>query len=205
MNSFDILGIVGYTCFCLLVIVCFILALRKLIYSHPYTFNPYDIDKDKKYIVNIDVGDMPKSEIALIVTRLKEIFDRVNLKKQIVGYVPTHGSVGTTALIPFHEFKIPLWQFVERFVGHNSVVYIYKERYYKDEEGVRQHELILLEKVMEWQIDNNPADDGYFEAHPDVKKSKYINNNVTKTFNCFDEPLHERVDAVAVVVDVEEE
>ena len=83
-------------------------------------------------------------------------------------------------------------------------VYIYKERFYNDEEGVRQHELTLLEKVMDWQCSNNPADDGYFDAHPDVKRSKYISNNVVKTLNCFEESLHERIDAVAIVIDVEE-
>ena len=205
MTDFDVLGIVGYTCFCLLCILGFILAFRKLKYSNPYKFKPYEIDKDKKYIVNIDIRDMPIDELQRVMIRMKEVFTAANLDKNIVGYIPTRGDRGTTAFIPFQDFKIPLWQFIERFVGHNTTVYIYKERFYNDEEGVRQHELILLEKVMDWQCSNNPADDGYFDAHPDVKRSKYINNNVVKTLNCFEETLHERLDAVAIVIDVDDE
>ena len=204
MTDFDVLGIVGYTCFCLLCILGFILAFRKLKYSNPYKFKPYEIDKDKKYIVNIDIRDMPIDELQRIMIRMKEVFTAANLGKNIVGYIPTRGDMGTTAFIPFQDFKIPLWQFIERFVGHNTTVYIYKETFYNDDEGVRQHELTLLEKVMDWQCSNNPADDDYFDAHPDVKRSKYINNNVVKTLNCFEETLHERIDAVAIVIDVEE-
>ena len=35
--------------------------------------------------------------------------------------------------------------------------------------------------------------------------SKYINNNVVKTLNCFEETLHERIDAVAIVIEVDDE
>lgn len=204
MTDFDVLGIAGYTCFCLLCILGFILAFRKLKYSNPYKFKPYEIDKDKKYIVNIDIGYMPNDELQRVMIRMKEVFTDANLDKNIVVYIPTRGDMGTTAFIPFQDFKIPLWQFIERFVSHNTTVYIYKERFYNDEEGVRQHELTLLEKVMDWQCSNNPADNDYFDAHPDVKRSKYINNNVVKTLNCFEETLHERLDAVAIVIDVEE-
>ena len=182
------------------------LAFRKLKYSNPYKFKPYEIDKDKRYIVNIDARDMPKDELHRVLIRMKEVFTAANLNKNIVGYIPTRGDMGTTAFIPFQDFKIPLWQFIERFVGHNTTVYIYKENLIKDENGnTRLKSYTLLEKVMDWQCTNNPDDDGYFEAHPDVKRSKYINNNVSKTLNCFEETLHERIDAVAVVIDVDEE
>lgn len=204
MFDFDILGIVGYTCFCLLCIVGVVLAFRKFKYSNPYKFKPYEIDRNKKYIVNIDVGDRSMAETHAILIKMKEIFDKANVKKNIIGYIPTRGDVGTTAFIPFHEFKIPLQQFIERFVGHNTTVYIYKERFFTDDEGIKQHELTLLEKVMDWQCFESPYEDEYFKNHPDVKRSKYINNNVVKTLNCFEETLHERVDAVAIVIDTEE-
>ncbi len=205
MESFNILGIVGYTCFCLLVITCLVIAIRRLIEANPYRFKPYEIDKDKKYIVNIDVGDMPKAEICSLLSFLREFFERANLGKNIIGYVPTRGDVGTTAFIPFQDFKIPLWQFIERFVGHNTTVYLYKENFIKDEEGItRLDSYTLLEKVMDWQCFDSPYEDEYFKSHPDVKRSKYINNNVVKTLNCFEETLRERVDAVAIVIDAEE-
>lgn len=205
MESFNILGIVGYTCFCLLVIACLVLAIRRLIETNPYRFKPYEIDKDKKYIVNIDVGDMPKAEICNLLSFLKGFFERANLGKNIVGYVPMRGDVGTTAFIPFQDFKIPLWQFIERFVGHNTTIYLYKENFTRDEEGVLHLDsYTLLEKVMDWQCFESPYEDEYFKNHPDVKRSKYINNNVIKTLNCFEETLHERIDAVAIVIDTEE-
>ena len=148
---------------------------------------------------------MPKDELEKVLIRMKEVFTAANLDKNIVGYVPTRGDTGTTAFIPFQDFKIPLWQFIERFVGHNTTVYIYKENFIKDENGIRQHELTLLEKVMDWQCFDSPYEDDYFKSHPDVKRSKYINNNVIKTLNCFEETLHERIDAVAVIIDVDGE
>lgn len=206
MTNFDVLGIVGYTCFCLLCILGFILAFRKLKYSNPYKFKLYEIDKDKKYIVNIDVGDLSICEVHAIMTKLKEVFDHANMDKNIVGYIPTRGDTGTTAFIPFQDFKIPLWQFIERFVGHNTTVYIYKENLVKDEEGnIRLDSYTLLEKVMDWQCFESPYEDEHFKNHSDVKRSKYINNNVIKTLNCFEETLHERIDAVAIVIDIDSE
>ena len=105
MTDFDVLGIVGYTCFCLLCILGFILAFRKLKYSNPYKFKPYEIDKDKKYIVNIDIRDMPIDELQRVMIRMKEVFTTANLDKNIVGYIPTRGDMGTTAFIPFQDFK----------------------------------------------------------------------------------------------------
>lgn len=98
--------------------------------------------------------------------------------------------------------KVTLWEFCERFIKHNTTIYLYSERVYKDEEGILQTELTPLECVMDWQIAANKDDDAYFDAHPDVHKSKYIYNNVSAVINSYEEPIKDRLDCVSLIVEV---
>lgn len=101
------------------------------------------------------------------------------------------------------DTKISLIEFCERFVKHNTIVYLYSERLCKDENGVMRRELTHLETVMDWQITSNEEDDAYFEAHPDVKKSKYVFNNVVAVINAFEENFEDVTDSIAIVVDLD--
>ena len=57
--------------------------------------------------------------------------------------VPKIGDLPIVSVNPMEDyldkypqsFKIKLHQFIERFVGHNTTVYIYKENFIKDENG----------------------------------------------------------------------
>ena len=53
----------------------------------------YEIDKNKKYIVNIDIENITKEELRKLIIKMKEAFDKVDLGKNIVGYIPTKGNV----------------------------------------------------------------------------------------------------------------
>lgn len=97
---------------------------------------------------------------------------------------------------------VPLWQFVEKYVGHNSVVRLYREEI-KIENGLRKRYLYPLETVMDWQISYVPGDEDYFRAHPDVKKSAYRNAPVLKIIGGT-EGFH-TLDEIALVLDIQSE
>lgn len=97
--------------------------------------------------------------------------------------------------------SIPLWQFVEKYVGHNSVVRLYREEI-KIENGLRKRYLYPLETVMDWQISYASGDEDYFRAHPDVKKSAYRNAPVLKIIGGT-EGFH-TLDEIALVLDIKE-
>lgn len=97
---------------------------------------------------------------------------------------------------------IPLWEFTEKYIAHNTLITLYREEYKKDEEGFRQHYLYPLEQVMDWQITANKDDEPYFKAHPDVHKSKYINAPVVKVIGGRYEI--NSIDKIALVLGVKE-
>lgn len=97
---------------------------------------------------------------------------------------------------------IPLWEFTEKYITHNTLITLYREEYKKDEEGFRQHYLYPLEQVMDWQITANKDDEPYFKAHPDVHKSKYINAPVVKVIGGRYEI--NSIDKIALVLGVKE-
>ena len=99
------------------------------------------------------------------------------------------------------EKPLPLWQFVEKYVAHNTLITLYREEY-KNDESVRQHYLHPLEQVMDWQITANKGVEPYFKAHPDVHKSKYINAPVVKVIGDRDEI--NSIDKIALVLGVKE-
>ena len=65
-----------------------------------------------------------------------------------------------------------LSEFVERFVGHNSTVLLYEERYFIDDDELRTREDKLLWRGMDWQISFNKDDEEYFVNHPEEYKEK---------------------------------
>lgn len=97
--------------------------------------------------------------------------------------------------------RIPLWEFCERFVAHNTTVYLYEEEVYLDEEGDVQQRIYPIEEVMDWQIALDYEESSYFRCHPEVRKSKYSHYNVVKAINSFEDPCHVRIDCVALVVE----
>lgn len=75
--------------------------------------------------------------------------------------------------------NIKLCDFVERFVGHNSTVYLYKEYFeLKDKIRVRHDE--LLWRGMDWQISFAYDDSDYFKVHPEVLPCPYRDAIVEK-------------------------
>ena len=100
------------------------------------------------------------------------------------------------------EKPLSLWQFVEKYVAHNTLITLYREEYKNDDEGFRQHYLYPLEQVMDWQITTNKDDEPYFKAHPDVHKSKYINAPVVKVIGGRYEI--NSIDKIALVLGVKE-
>ena len=103
-----------------------------------------------------------------------------------------------------YNFKIKLVDFIRRFVGHNTVVYIYDAKELITQEGLLGTQYTPLEKVMEWQIDHEGTGEDYWKAHPDVKKSQYSDCNVVQVVNAFEESFKERLDVVAIVIDKED-
>ena len=97
--------------------------------------------------------------------------------------------------------RISLWEFCERFVGNNTEVYLYEEEVYLDEDGDIHQKIYPLEVVMDWQIASDYEESHYFRCHPEVHKCKYSDYSVVKVVNSFEEPCHERIDCVALVVD----
>lgn len=75
------------------------------------------------------------------------------------------------------EKPLPLWQFVEKYVAHNTLITLYREEYKNDDEP-------------------------YFKAHPDVHKSKYINAPVVKVIGGRYEI--NSIDKIALVLGVKE-
>lgn len=74
---------------------------------------------------------------------------------------------------------IKLCDFVERFVGYNSTVYLYKEHFeLKDKIRVRHDELLWFEK--DWQISFAYDDSDYFKTHPEVLPCPYRDAIVEK-------------------------
>lgn len=99
--------------------------------------------------------------------------------------------------------RVPLWEFCERFVKHNTLIYLYSEKLLGD--GNRYHtELTPLEKVMDWQIAPDYPESEYFRVHPDVLPSKYTYSNVSAVINGFENPFHNVLDCIALIVEVEE-
>lgn len=97
---------------------------------------------------------------------------------------------------------VPLRNFVEKYVEHNTVIRLYREEI-KNESGVRKRYLYPLETVMDWQISFAPGDEDYFKTHPDVKKSAYRNAPVLKIIGGT-EGFH-TLDEIALVLDIQEE
>lgn len=101
------------------------------------------------------------------------------------------------------DTKVTLWEFCERFIKHNTVIYLYAEKLLGD--GNRYHtELTLIEKVMDWQIAPDYPESDYFRVHPDVLPSKYTYSNVSAVINSFENPFHNVLDCIALIVEVEE-
>ena len=99
--------------------------------------------------------------------------------------------------------KVHLWEFCERFVKHNTVVYLYAEKLLKDENQYHA-ELTFLEKVMDWQIAPDYPESDYFRVHPDVLSSKYTYSNVSAVINSFENPFHNVLDCIALILEVAE-
>lgn len=75
--------------------------------------------------------------------------------------------------------NIKLCDFVERFVGHNSTVYLYKEHYeIENKSRVRHDELLWFGK--DWQISFAYDDSDYFKTHPEVLPCPYRDAIVEK-------------------------
>lgn len=94
-----------------------------------------------------------------------------------------------------------LSEFVERFVGHNSIVLLYDERYFIDDDGLRTREDKPLWKGMDWQISFNEGDEDYFINHPDVEKCPYIDYDVVKVMTPQGDGVFHTIDEVGIVVD----
>lgn len=75
--------------------------------------------------------------------------------------------------------NIKLCDFVERFVGHNSTVYLYKEHFeIENKSRIRHDELLWFGK--DWQISFAYDDSDYFKTHPEVLPCPYRNAIVEK-------------------------
>lgn len=94
-----------------------------------------------------------------------------------------------------------LAEFVERFVGHNSIVLLYDERYFIDDDGLRTREDKLLWKGMDWQISFNKGDEDYFITHPDVEKCPYIDYDVVKVMTPQGDGVFHTIDEIGIVID----
>ncbi len=77
------------------------------------------------------------------------------------------------------EENIKLCDFVERFVGHNSTVYLYKEHYEIENKSRVRHDELLW-RGMDWQISFAYNDSDYFKVHPEVQPCPYRNAIVEK-------------------------
>ena len=99
------------------------------------------------------------------------------------------------------DTKVTLWEFCERFVKHNTTIYLYSEKLIKGENQYHT-ELDHLETVMDWQIAPDYPESEYFRVHPDVLPSKYTYSNVLAVINSFEEPIKERIDCVSLIIDV---
>lgn len=79
----------------------------------------------------------------------------------------------------FEEYRPTLAEFVEKFVAHNSTVYLYEKwtKYVDTGEGCKQKvtRWQLIWKGMDWQITYGKDDEDYFIAHPEVEKCPYRN------------------------------
>lgn len=94
-----------------------------------------------------------------------------------------------------------LSEFVERFVGHNSTVLLYEERYFIDDDELRTREDKLLWRGMDWQISFNKDDEEYFVNHPEVEKCPYIDYEVVKVMTPQGDEVFHTVDEIGIVVD----
>lgn len=68
--------------------------------------------------------------------------------------------------------SVMLRDFVERFVGHNSLIYLY----------VSNDSATPIWAGMDWQISFALDDEPYFENHQDVEKCPHSKCNVVKVF-----------------------
>ena len=80
-------------------------------------------------------------------------------------------------------YKVRVVDFVERFVAHNTVIKLYTEHCFKNEEGVGVHDYVQIWKGMDWQITEGYINSDYFKAHTDVLPCPYSESNVVKTKN----------------------
>ena len=102
------------------------------------------------------------------------------------------------------DTKISLLEFCERFVKHNTIVYLYSEKVYKDDEGHLQRDINKLECVMDWQITMSDDEYAYYHrAHPDVSRSNYRFNNVVAVINAFEEHCFGAIDYIALIIDLD--
>jgi hypothetical protein len=81
------------------------------------------------------------------------------------------------------NYKVRVVDFVERFTAHNTVIKLYTEHYFINEEGMPVHDYIQIWKGMDWQITEGYADSDYFKVHTDVLPCPYSEANVVKTMN----------------------
>ena len=106
-------------------------------------------------------------------------------------------TVGKQSELPLHP--LTLREFVEKYVGHNTIVYLYREEH-KMTDGVLTRYRYKVGVFMDWQISYNKDDEYYFITHPDVKKCKYINAPVIQIIG----KESAEVDEVAIVIDIKE-
>lgn len=104
-------------------------------------------------------------------------------------------TIGKQNELPSFPRHLTLREFVEKFVGHNTIVYLYREEY-KVTDGVVTRYRYKVGVFMDWQISYSKDDESYFIAHPEVEKCKYINAPVAKIIG----KENAEVDEVAIVI-----
>lgn len=96
-----------------------------------------------------------------------------------------------------------LKEFVEKFVSHNDVVYLY-DKYkvpYPEDNIVMVWRWDLLWEGMEWQISYSLDDEEYFKTHPTVKKCPFVDNEVVSICPPID-GFKDCTDEVGIVIEV---
>mgnify|MGYP003571242360 CR=1 FL=1 len=96
-----------------------------------------------------------------------------------------------------------LVEFVEKYVSHNDVVYLYNKHKVPDPEDdkVMIWEWDLLWKGMDWQIAIGPGEEEYFKVHPEVEKCPYRDNEVISICPAID-GFRDCTDEVGIVIAV---
>lgn len=132
MDVFEILGIAGFTCFCLFIICCFVLALRKVLKGDTYCLlESIDFeDKNKFYIIKVNIEDVTVAELDKILTQLNKQIEETGVKDRILFIIPVY-SYNNILDVSIHELNGDKFNILELKTNHNLTK--------AERESVREH------------------------------------------------------------------